>query len=352
MQFIKEDELHELKKWLQAIFTDNLVIIIGSGLSCAEGLPGMGALANRLRERMPQYLNDSDKVTWNTISDCLDLEGLEGALLKHQANEAIETAIIKITAEYVLSEEQKAIHKCIADNKKLKFSYLLPHISASNPKIARVITTNYDRLIEFAAEYENWGVDSMMVGRYWGKHNPDLSDKLQAKGISRTKSSAKLIYRDHVKIFKPHGSLDWFMTGDVPMTSCIGKVEEPLIITPGVGKYKKGYEQPFDAHREKANIAINSASSILCIGYGFNDDHLQTHLTGKIKNGAKTLLLTRGLSDNANNVVKDASNCKALILNEDKGGTVVVSKQDKFFIPDVQWWDVEFFVKEVLENGK
>ena len=349
---MSEKELNELKKWLQTIFTDNLVIIIGSGLSCAEGLPGMGALANRLRERMPQYLNDSDKVTWDTISGCLDLEGLEGALLKHQTNEAIETAIIKITAEYVLSEEQKVIHKCIADNKKLKFSYLLPHISASNPKIARVITTNYDRLIEFAAEYENWGVDSMMIGRYWGKHNPDLSGKLQVKGISRTRSSAKLIYRDHVKIFKPHGSLDWFMAGDVPMTSCIGKVEEPLIITPGVGKYEKGYEQPFDAHREKANGAIDSASSILCIGYGFNDDHLQTHLTARIKNGVKTLLLTRGLSDNARKVINESSNCKALISNEDPLGTKVICKEGEIFIPDVKWWNVEYFVKEVLENGK
>ncbi len=32
------------------------------------------------------------------------------------------------------------------------------------------------------------------------------------------------------------------MAGDVPMTSCIGKVEEPLIITPGVGKYKKAMD--------------------------------------------------------------------------------------------------------------
>ena len=34
------------------------------------------------------------------------------------------------------------------------------------------------------------------------------------------------------------------MAGNTPMTSCIGAMEEPLIITPGVGKYKKGYEQP------------------------------------------------------------------------------------------------------------
>lgn len=352
MGFIEEDELHELKKWLQTVFTDNLVIIIGSGLSCAEGLPGMGALADKLKAQMPKYLCDLDMEMWNAISDCLHSEGLEGALLNHQANEAVETAIINITAEYVLSEEQKVINKCIAENRKLKFSYLLPHISAANPKTANIITTNYDRLIEFAAEYENWGVDSMMVGRYWGKHDSDLSNKLQVRGISVKGKTPKLVYRDHIKIFKPHGSLDWFMAGDIPMTSCIGGTEEPLIITPGVGKYKKGYGQPFDAHREQGNRAIDAAASILCIGYGFNDDHLQTHLTARIRSGVKTLLLTRGLSDNARKVVNESSNCKALIFNENPLGTMVICKEGEKLIPDVQWWDVEYFVKEVLENGR
>lgn len=347
-----KDELHELKQWLQTVFTDNLVIIIGSGLSCAEGLPGMSALADRLKEQVPKYLNDSDKEIWNSISYCLHSEGLEGALLKHQANEAIETAIIKVTAEYVLCEEQKTINKCIAEDKKLKFSYLLPHISAENPKVARVITTNYDRLIEFAAERENWGVDSMMVGRYWGKYNPELSGKLLVKNIGSKGKNLKLIYQDHIKIFKPHGSLDWFMSDYTPMTSCVGNIEEPLIITPGVGKYKKGYGQPFDAHRERGNKAIDDATSILCIGYGFNDDHLQTHLTTRIRSGVKTLLLTIGLSDNARAVVQESSNCKALIFNENPLGTMVICKKEEKLIPDVQWWDVEYFVKEVLENGQ
>lgn len=349
---MNETELNELKKWLQSVFIDDLVIIIGSGLSCAEGLPGMTALADRLKEQVPKYLDDSDKEIWNAISDCLHSEGLEGALLKHQANEAVETAIIKVTAEYVLCEEQKTINKCIAEDKKLKFSYLLPHISAANPKVARVITTNYDRLIEFAAEYTSWGVDSMMVGRYWGTHNPKLSEKLQVKEVSQMKGLVRLRYRDHIKIFKPHGSLDWFMAGDIPMTSCIGNTEEPLIITPGVGKYKKGYGQPFDAHREQGNKAIDDAASILCIGYGFNDDHLQTHLTARIKNGVKTLLLTRGLSDNARKVINESPNCKALIFNENPLGTMVICKEEEKLIPDVQWWDVEYFVKEVLENGR
>ena len=42
-------ELDDLKRWLQKIFTDKLVIIVGSGLSCAEGLPSMWDLGKKLK---------------------------------------------------------------------------------------------------------------------------------------------------------------------------------------------------------------------------------------------------------------------------------------------------------------
>lgn len=41
-------ELHNVKVRLQEHLSDGLVTIVGSGLSCAEGLPGMGELADHL----------------------------------------------------------------------------------------------------------------------------------------------------------------------------------------------------------------------------------------------------------------------------------------------------------------
>ena len=340
-----------LKKELQAIFSDGLVTVIGSGLSCAEGLPGMGALATELISKVPSAIPDADKATWAAIESCLASDGLEGALLKHPPTDGIESAIIQFTSALVLAKEQEAITACVTGARKLKIASLLPHISAATPKIARIITTNYDRLIEFATESEGWGVDSMMVGRYWGKHDPDLSDKLMVKGVSNgNKGTVRLLYRNHVKLFKPHGSLDWFMAGDTPMTSSMAFSSDPLIITPGVGKYKKGYGQPFDVHRERGNAAIDNASSILCIGYGFNDDHLQTHLSPKLKGGARALLLTHSLSPNALTVVAQSPNCTALVNSADakNPGTIVVRGTTETLIPSVDWWDVENFVKGVL----
>lgn len=344
-------EIDNLKKQLQAIFADGLITVIGSGLSCAEGLPGMDALAAELVSKVPSAIPDADKATWAAIEACLTTDGLEGALLKHPPTDGIESAIIQFTSAFVLSKEQEAMTACMNGIRKLKIASLFPHISAATPKIAHIITTNYDRLIEFAAESEGWGVDSMMVGRYWGKHDPDLSDKLMVKGVSNgNKGTVRLLYRNHVKLFKPHGSLDWFMAGDTPMTSSMAFPSDPLIITPGVGKYKKGYGQPFDVHRDRGNAAIDNASSILCIGYGFNDDHLQTHLSPKLKGGARALLLTHSLSPNARTVVAQSPNCIALINSADakNPGTIVVRGLTEMLIPNVEWWDVEYFVKGVL----
>jgi hypothetical protein len=348
---ISVSEQNILARELQSIFSDRLVVVIGSGLSCAEGLPSMSALATELTSKVPLKIPDSDKPTWAAIEACLVSDGLEGALLKHPPTDAIEMAIIHFTAAFVHSKEQEVITECVIGARKLKIASLLPHISAVTPKIAHIITTNYDRLIEFATESEGWGVDSMMVGRYWGKHNPDLSNNLMIKGISPgNKGTARLIYRSHIKLFKPHGSLDWFMSGDTPMTSSMGFPSDPLIITPGVGKYKRGYGQPFDAHRERGNAAIDNASSILCIGYGFNDDHLQTHLSPKLKSGTKALLLTHSLSPNAQAVVTQSKNCIALVNSTDvkNPGTIVIRGMSKTLIPNVGWWDVENFVKGVL----
>lgn len=70
-----------LKRRLQNLFSDGLVAIIGSGLSCAEGLPGMGALASRLKDEVPRLIGGADGAAWAEVVARLDAGmGLEAAL--------------------------------------------------------------------------------------------------------------------------------------------------------------------------------------------------------------------------------------------------------------------------------
>jgi hypothetical protein len=346
-----KEEIQKLFVQLQSLFTDGLITIVGSGLSCAEGLPAMGQLADELSVKVPSKISATSFPLWEEIQVHLSAGlGLELALHKVQPNDEIEQAIVEITADFVQTKEYEVIGELLNSGRTLKFTHILPHLSPTNPKIVKIITTNYDRLIEFAAERIGWGVDTMMLGRYWGVHNPDASDKSFVVNVSQNTRAPRLIYRNRIKLFKPHGSLDWYESSDGVISSIYPVNTQKVIITPGLSKYKKRYQTPFDTHREQGNAAIDSATGVLCLGYGFNDEHLQTHLMAKLRKGTKGLLLTRSLSDNARAVISVAPNFVAFSAYSDGpvSGTLITQSTGEFVIPDVNYWDVEQFVKGVL----
>ena len=104
-------ELHELKKELQNHFTDGLVIIVGCGLSSAEGIPGMWDLAQHLKVEIPNKAKDDDLKLWGKILEKLEKgETIEQALLKYQPTPELEKHIIELTAGLILKEEAKIVN--------------------------------------------------------------------------------------------------------------------------------------------------------------------------------------------------------------------------------------------------
>ena len=54
-------DINEIKKEIQSFFDVGTLTIVGSGLSCAEGLPGMHAIFLYLQEKIP----NSSFRSWN-----------------------------------------------------------------------------------------------------------------------------------------------------------------------------------------------------------------------------------------------------------------------------------------------
>ena len=72
-----------LVTFAQEHFTDGLALVIGSGLSAAEGIPGMSALATHLSNGAG-LLTETAATLWCQIKAVLDAGGgLEAALLEH-----------------------------------------------------------------------------------------------------------------------------------------------------------------------------------------------------------------------------------------------------------------------------
>ena len=95
-----------LVKFVQGHFTDGLALVIGSGLSAAEGIPGMPALATHLINDSG-VLTGTDAILWKQIKAVLDAnEGLEAALLKHQPSDTLEAWIAKSTCQLLIPKER------------------------------------------------------------------------------------------------------------------------------------------------------------------------------------------------------------------------------------------------------
>ena len=345
--------LHDVKLRLQAHLSDGLVTVVGSGLSCAEGLPGMGELATHLLATVGGGLSGEDADAWTAASALMSTKGLEAALHEAPPPPAVEVAISNATGQLIAERERAVVSEVFGGARKLRLTRLLKHLVKA-PAGMTVVTTNYDRLVEIAVEEAGIGADTM----FWGRFAGQLSERESRLSFCRNVTIkgrppvATFHYLQRVLVCKPHGSLDWYLrdgrpvfyAGDLPDVS-------RLIITPGKNKFRNGYESPFDHHRARANEAIDRASRFLVLGYGFNDDHLETHLSPGIRGGKPTLMLTRSLSTAARRLAENNPNVLAVEHGEIGGvaGSKVIVEKSEFFFPGSEMWDVGSFVSEVLE---
>lgn len=352
---MKENELDAFLKDLQSFFAPNTVLVVGSGLSCSEGISGMKGLATELIEKSPNYIDKESNITWGKImNDLISNTNLEATLLKFKPNEEIENSIRSITTNLIKSEENKIIQKVIKGEQTLKLSKLIKRFNIPEAGLV-IITTNYDRLIEIACEIEGIPVDNLFYGKHFSKLDENKSRMSFCEGIFRNgnKNLHKLSFTQKVLIYKPHGCLSWYLHDGNPMCSTFDLDLERLIVTPGANKYRKGYDSPFDLHRSSANEAIENASKFIIIGYGFNDDHLETYLQKRILDGTPTLILTRSLSETSEKIIKGNENVISISHYEDdsNSGSKVYFKNNQYKIKDIHWWDIEHFNRGVFKIG-
>lgn len=350
---IRAMELANLKRSIQDHFRDRLVTVVGSGLSAGEGLPTMGQLECHLGAEVPMHLPAGSAGEWDRVKAELSAgAGLEAALHRVQVSQELGAVILSLTSTYILDSEREVIRRAVAGERKLRFAKLLPFLNPQPNDAVPVVTVNYDRLIEIGAEISGWGVDTMFVGTRLGVLDPGLSARSFVRDVvRRSKGAYRLTYRNRIAIYKPHGSLDWFRTAKGPVYCPIEVPGERLIVTPGVSKYRQGYERPFDVHREKANAQIDTCRRLFCVGYGFNDDHLQVHLSEKMRAGTPTLILARSLSSSAMKLIAQSPGAIAVASNpKDSSGStiVVVTANTSQVVVSPPLWDLAVLIEEVL----
>lgn len=325
-------------------------MVVGTGLSIPEGIPGMWPLAEYLKKEIPVKLVTSPDPAWDQIVDALETgDHLESAMGKVTLQQSTVDAIVAATADLIFEAEQKTFSRVLAGEKELPFTPFAKHLFKSGKQF-HLITPNYDRLIEFATEAAGIGVDSRFFGYLLGTPNPKRSADSHRESYISGKISA---FRPmpSLCVHKPHGSLDWFEVNG-KLVRCpinIGKV--PVIITPGASKYRESFRWAFDEQRTSGNKAAGKANRFLFIGYGFNDEHLEQYLCPSLRLNKPSVIITKVLSDNALKVIDNSKDIDVVALcavSETDLRTRIITSKGEELIVNEQLWNLDGFNKGVL----
>lgn len=130
-----------------------------------------------------------------------------------------------------------------------------------------------------------------------------------------------------VNIWKVHGSLDWFMTSDgqvvgVPLLTALPVGLTPLIVTPGLEKFRKTHLDPFRSILAEADQALVKGRAYLCVGYGFNDEHIQPKLVSRCeRDNIPIVVLAQRLTQAAKDFLLSGRSKQFLAFEELAEGT-------------------------------
>jgi hypothetical protein len=271
----------------QACIAATPVIVLGSGASIAAGIPGMGELRDHLLSLPdPAGLDAGQLAQWNEFKGALEGTDLESALQEVNLPESVDDLIVQATWDFLQPYDLAAFQKLLTERTPYPLTQLFQHLLRSTNREIHVVTPNYDRMAEYAADL---GEIYHETGFSYGHLRSRLGDSRQTVQIDN-------IPKSRVNIWKVHGSFDWFRDEQgiihaLPISCPCPDGWKPTIVTPGLQKFRRVYDEPFVSIKSSSDRAFSNAGGFFCSGFGFNDDHIQTKLKERCRTKKVPLVL-------------------------------------------------------------
>lgn len=323
----------------QRFLAERPVVVLGTGATIPHGLPSMPMLAESLVGSISDH-----PPGWREFAKRLDeTKDLERAL--HEIDLPMETTerLVRATWEIVSSKDLAFYQRLIRGGTPFPLADLFKHLLRTVEAHVKVVTTNYDRLAEYAANH---------VGAYASTGvTPGWLQRFVPVAVTRERPPSPG-FEGRVTILKVHGSLDWFRdsSGDViavPLSSAIPADLQPLIVTPGISKYREVHKDPFRTVMSAADAILREATCIVCVGYGFNDEHVQPVLISRVrKDGVPLVVVTRELTRQTRHAFLEEPPKRFLFLEEAQDGTRVYLPEHPsgVLLKGVSVWQLSGFV--------
>lgn len=329
----------ELIRFIQTCMSQVPAIVLGSGASMAFGMPGMQDLSKYLISSVVP--EDSELEEWEKFKTELNEGvGLETALHNVNLNQRLEEEIIFNTRNLILEKDIEIRKAITMNNYNLPLSNLVDFLNtAASPNI-KIVTTNYDRIAEYAVDKANLRQYTGFEGNYIRRFDTKKKKMFQMSKV--------------VEILKVHGSVDWYKSSDTEIISLPDEFKDndkfkPVMVTPGRGKYQHTHDEPFRSLITRVDEIFDEAKSILIIGFGFNDGHIQPKLVNKMRD-SKTpiLIIAKSLTPQAIEFIKSNENGKVYGIEDYETGARIISPKESIINVNKKIWDLKELIKLIL----
>lgn len=152
--------VEQIAKIAQACFGSSPVIVLGSGASAPHGLPGMGALKDFLLEKVFPA-DDEETKGWAKVVEAFNAgEHLEQALTGKALPPNLTRQIVNHTWRCINAADQTLFLGAVRSQMGFALGRLIVGQFASSQRTLDIVTTNYDRVAEYACN----SVDVILKG--------------------------------------------------------------------------------------------------------------------------------------------------------------------------------------------
>jgi hypothetical protein len=334
-------QIDDISKLAQACFKECPTIILGSGASMPHGLPSMNDLRDYLQGKVVATGSEEEDA-WALVHAALtNGDHLEAALEGKTLPETLLAKIIHQTWQCISEKDQLLLKLAVENGQDFPLGTLLSRLFQSSIKKVDIVTTNYDRVAEYSANSVGLLFQAGFAPGYIQKWE-------SADGVRfmHDNKSSRV-----VKIWKVHGSLDWFRTSEnrtvgLPAFASPDQSFNPLIVTPGLNKYQKTHEDPFRTTINGADLALKRANAFLCVGFGFRDSHIHPKIIERcLEKNVPTVVLARTLTDDAKSFLKQNAGKNYVGIEKSKTGSRVytIDFPDGVEILDQDFWSLSGF---------
>lgn len=190
------------------------------------------------------------------------------------------------------------------DNNCLKHSTFINTVShlVRTPSKLTIVTTNYDTLIEDAADSIEYTVMDGFSFSHRPYFNSDMFEWNLVKDIENIKTRELEYKKNIINLLKLHGSLTWERDTKGIRRKEKADVSNPIMIFPSSNKYMQSYQEPyFELFTKFQELLKRSNTLLITTGFSFADNHISQMIIQAILHNKSLAVLISDYNITKNN---------------------------------------------------